>query len=267
MLLESYEDAKSINDGFTLIDIDRKMSLSIHNNENPEYLRDELIHLLSKYEMLQQCIMELRLAIIKSEDQKLSSTEKHSIKQKKERLKEQIEQRDKVFDMHKLRRTVIKGIPCRFIEFKRKLLPKNDPDMCEEYVFVTVGPNQQDEPNLRGKIWNIICHQDSIQQNALNSYRQARKEIVVQMAHFEKKHKDFADEDVNESEMTGSKLKQYQEFLDLKKQYEQMPIIETPEELFECYKSKPLPTKLLESNIENDLDRSDPGNVDWKVPY
>jgi hypothetical protein len=29
------------------------------------------------------------------------------------------------------------------------------------------------------------------------------------MAHFEKKHKDFADEDVNEEDMTGSKLKHY----------------------------------------------------------
>jgi hypothetical protein len=50
ILLESYEDGKS--EGFTLIDIDRKMSLSVNNNQNPEYSRDELIHLANKYEMI-----------------------------------------------------------------------------------------------------------------------------------------------------------------------------------------------------------------------
>jgi hypothetical protein len=64
--------------------------------------------------------------------------------------------------MHKLRRTVIKGIPCRFIEFKKINQDDLGQILGETAAFTTIGPVSADEPNLRAKIWNIVCLQDSV---------------------------------------------------------------------------------------------------------
>ena len=51
-----------------------------------------------------------------------------------------VSDRNLIFDREKLRRTVIKGIPCKFIEFVPKMLEKMTEDMDDEWVFDTVGP-------------------------------------------------------------------------------------------------------------------------------
>jgi hypothetical protein len=46
-----------------------------------------------------------------------------------------------------------------------------------------------------------------------------------------------------------------------------MPIIETPDELYNYFKTKPFYDLKLQEDIKKDLQRSDPGNEDWKLPW
>jgi hypothetical protein len=89
------------------------------------------------------------------------------------------------------------------------------------------------------------------------------------MNQLEKKHKEFADPLMTEKteEMGQSKLKQYQDYCRFKDKFELMPTIDTAEELYCYYKSQPLAKKKLQEEIRKDLQRSDPGNEDWKIDY
>jgi hypothetical protein len=77
------------------------------------------------------------------------------------KLDAELKTRDSLFDMARLRRTVIKGLPCKFTEFKKKILPAKAKGTVDEEVFQTVGPEAgQKYINVRAKVWNIICRLD-----------------------------------------------------------------------------------------------------------
>ena len=66
-------------------------------------------------------------------------------------LNEQIESRDKVFDANRLRQTVIQGIPCQFVEFKKVHLPptKGCHGSEGQDAFITIAPKSE------SNFWNI----------------------------------------------------------------------------------------------------------------
>ena len=117
LLLESVEGL-SMADKYSYMEMDPKSKGNRSNSEHaekPEYTRNELITLLERYQEYDKCINDLRQIIYRVEDQQVISPKKSTIKGKREILQHEIISRDKLFDFKKLRRTVIKGIPCDFI--------------------------------------------------------------------------------------------------------------------------------------------------------
>lgn len=147
----------------------------------------------------------------------------------KKSLSSEFEARDKIYDSNKLRRTILAGIPCTYLDYEEYLLPKMNEDDTETKAFRYFGPLASDKNafNLRGRLWKVYCRSDEIKWGLVESYHKKRN--------------------------ADKKLKL------------EMPNLETPEEVFNFYKN--MPNEKAMYDITKDLHRTDPGNDDWKVDF
>jgi len=135
--------------------------------------------------------------------------------------------------MEKLRRTVIKGIPCRFIPLPEcpYIQEQRNLGMRKESVYKKVDEqlmkNSSEELNLRGSIWKIFCRVDEIKMNELASYKEKREQTR-----------------------------------DAKGNYT-LPLIKTPKELYYHYRGQF--TKEIDEMLVKDVARSDPKNHDFAM--
>lgn len=77
------------------------------------------------------------------------------------------EERASLFNIRTLKRTIIKGIPCSFLTFRKIELESvglgDNLSKDKEHAYECVGPEQgSNEINLRAKVWAIVTDLDSV---------------------------------------------------------------------------------------------------------
>ena len=146
-----------------------------------------------------------------------------------------MEEKQKLFRHEKLRRTIIKGIPCRFIALpecpyiaEQRRLGKRKHSIYKE-VDAQLMKASSEELNIRGGIWKLVCKTDEIKAKELARYKVRRN----------------ATKDEN-----GQPT---------------MPLILTAKELYHYYRSQNTPD--IEHLLKKDLERTDLSNMDFKIDY
>lgn len=191
----------------------------------PIYTKSELIEIVQRYELSVSKIDAIRLDLVRVE---LTKTEKNKkAKELKKTLAAELLARDAIYDPTKLRRTILAGIPCSFLDFEEYFLPKQNEDDAETKAFRYFGPLASDTSafNLRGRLWKVYCKSDEIKWGLVESYHKKRKEEL--------------------------------------KQKKNLPLLDNPLDVFNFYKTAQNEKAMYD--IMKDLHRTDPGNLDWKI--
>ena len=88
-----------------------------------------------------------------------------ALKGLKKMEKDIIKVRDSYYDESKLRRNIIRGLPCNFLQFKEVEIPNQLGSQVFEsqYAFVAMPPTLKNpRKNLRREIWMILCKIEDI---------------------------------------------------------------------------------------------------------
>ena len=146
-----------------------------------------------------------------------------------------------------MRRTFIKGIQCKFLEFQKIKIPNTDHLAIEEqFDYVTQGPTQDaPERNLRKELWQIMCDIDTIAFNELLFYNRKQKAVVQTLKKYAKRQPEKFNQDFIFEELKN------------------WPDIYTKQDLYNHYKN--MHDDDLEYNLRKDVPRSDPFNEDFKI--
>jgi hypothetical protein len=111
------------------------------------------------------------------------------------KLQEELQKKHDVFDFNKVRRTLIKGLPCHFIELpdcpyllEQKMMGKRG-----ESIYLK-GPDQQSHSsqlssvqlqedlehlNIRAEVWKYVCRLDEIKQREINKVMSKRMDEIA----------------------------------------------------------------------------------------
>lgn len=202
-----------------------------------------------------------------------------------------MDKKKKLFDISKLRRTVIYGLPCDFVQFdadckditlqtlNQKSKTEADDDSQNASVKTSsttpelegcANPRDCIESiNLRAEIWNIMCNIDGLKEELLLEYEQERKRRVErQQTPHDDSHeieviKEWCNQFVDDED---DKYNEDHGGLDLDGYVKQMkqPLspIDDPERLYEHYKS--FHTPRIQYDIRKDLHRTDTNNLELR---
>lgn len=200
-------------------------------DDNKVYTKTELLHIVQKVKTSSAKLKTTRDKIIELEYSGLS---RPVLKELKKLEKEQMKHRDRCYDLAKLRRNIIKGIPCNYLNFKEVQIENRIGSQILEpqFVFLGLGPTL-DHPrmNLRRDIWMIICKIEDIMHS----------EVMDYVALYKKRLEDAV----------------------ARGQQPPLPVITTAEDLYHFYRKK-FGEKLAD-DLRKDVPRSDPGNDDFKI--
>ena len=118
--------------------------------------------------------------------------EKEVIAKKEDMLQQMVieeqQLKDSVYDYNKLRRTLIKGLPCAFVDIPdcdfirfQRSTGKRGISMWKKQgeKMVTPGQNeeceQEERLNIRGDVWKYLCRVDQIKQQEINKLMERRR--------------------------------------------------------------------------------------------